>query len=93
VSEGRDLTLEGIFSSKGRVKILKAIFIHGEINISQLIKITGLNYRVVSKHLEYLKNIGIIEELSIGRVKIYRPNWLNPHTRIIDEFIRLMEGS
>jgi len=93
VSEGKDLTIEGIFSSKGRVKILKAIFTHGEINISQLIKVTGLNYRVVSKHLEYLKSVGIIEELSIGRVKIYRPNWLNPHTRIIDEFIRLIESS
>ncbi len=87
-----NVRIEDIFSSKGRVKILKAIFENGELNLSKIIRLTGLNYKVVSRHIEYLKSKGIIEEFVLGRVRIYRPNWLNPKVRVIEEFIRMFEG-
>lgn len=84
------MSFEDIFSSKGRVKVLKVILLHGEINLTSIIKETGLNYVLVSKHVEYLKSCNIIEEINLGRVKIYRPNWVNPRVRYIEEILRVL---
>jgi len=83
-----NVRFEDIFSSKGRVKVLKTVLEKGEINITQLIKETGLNHRVVSKHLRYLIDSGIIEEIKLGRIRIYRPNWMNPKVRYLKELVK-----
>ncbi len=87
-----DVSIEDIFSSRGRVKVLKTILQLGEVNVTQIIKLTRLNYKVVKKHIEYLKKLGLIEEIVIGRVKLYRPNWLNPRVRYIDDLMKFIEG-
>ena len=84
--------VEDIFSSRGRVKVLKTIIDYGELNITQIIKLTGLNHRTVVKHIEYLKDADIIEETDLGRSKIYRPKWVNPKVRYLEELIRDIEG-
>ncbi|MCD6341152.1 MAG: winged helix-turn-helix transcriptional regulator [Desulfurococcales archaeon] len=82
------IRVEELFSSRGRVKILKLIIERGEINITQLIKETGLNHKVVSKHLKYLIDAGILEEVRFNRMRIYRPNWINPKVRYLEELLR-----
>ncbi len=84
------MSFEDIFSSKGRVKVLKVILLRGEINLTSIIKETGLNYVLVSKHIDYLKSCNIIEEIKLGRVKIYRPNWVDPRVRYIEEMLRVL---
>lgn len=84
------MSLEDIFSSKGRVKVLKAILLHGEINLTSIVRETGLNYTLVAKHINYLKSCNIIEEINLGRVKIYRPNWVNPRVRYIEDMLRVL---
>ncbi|MCS7107966.1 MAG: hypothetical protein RMH77_04015 [Sulfolobales archaeon] len=86
------MSFEDIFSSKGRVKVLKTILLHGEVNLTSIVKETGLNYTLVIKHINYLKSCEIIEEIALGRVRIYRPNWINPRVRYIDEMLRTLEG-
>ena len=78
---------EELFSSRGRVKILKELLGEGEMNLTQLIKATGLNYITTVKHLKYLIDAGIVEEIKVGRVRIYRPNWMNPKVRLLEEVI------
>ncbi len=85
------MTLEEIFSSKGRVKVLKTIIKHGEINLTSIIRETGLNYLSVTNHIKYLRSHGLIDEIRLGRVKIYRPNWSNPRVRYLEELIRTLE--
>lgn len=85
------MSIEEIFSSKGRIKILKMLILHGEINLTSLIRETGLNYTTVIKHINYLKSRGLIEEINLGRVKIYRPNWANPRVRYVEELIQTLE--
>lgn len=77
--------LEEIFSSKARIKILRVILERGEININQIIKDTRLNYKTVCKHVNYLVSAGLVEEVKIGRLRLLRPNWLNPKTRRLEE--------
>ncbi len=79
---------EDIFASKGRVKIIKELIQRGEVNLNQLIKATGLNYVTVVKHLKFLRNAGFVEELKVGRSRIYRPNWMNPQVRLIEEVMK-----
>ena len=90
--EVNEVNIEDIFSSRGRVKVLKTILQLGEVNVTQLIKLTRLNHKVVKKHIEYLKNLGLIEEIVIGRIKLYRPNWLNPRVKFIDDLMKFIEG-
>jgi len=82
-----DVGLEDVFSSKGRVKVLKEILRRGEVNLTQLIQLTGLNYRSVVRHLNFLSRAGLIEEVRVGRARIYRPCWVNPKVRLLEEII------
>ncbi|OYT50674.1 MAG: ArsR family transcriptional regulator [Desulfurococcales archaeon ex4484_204] len=79
--------LEDIFSSRGRVKVLKTIIELEEVNISRLIKLTRLNYRTVVKHLEYLKKVGIVDEIVVSRTRIFRLNLLNPKVRLLIDLV------
>lgn len=85
------MSVEEVFSSKGRVKVLKTVILRGEVNLTSLIRETGLNYITVMRHISYLKSQGLIEEISLGRVRIYRPNWANPRVRYVEEIIRILE--
>jgi DNA-binding transcriptional ArsR family regulator len=78
--------LDEILSSKARVKVLRVILEKGEVNISQVIKETKLNHKTVHKHVNYLINAGLVEEVRVGRLRLLRPNWLNPKTRRLEEF-------
>lgn len=47
-----------------------------------------LNERDVSRAVEKLKEINWIEELDLGRIKLYKLNLKNPKTKILIEFLR-----
>jgi len=64
------IVLEEIFSSRGRVKVLKVLAKVGEINISELVRRSGLNYMSVQNHLKSLKSLDVIEEKRFGRIRI-----------------------
>lgn len=85
-----DNPLEEVLSSRVRVKVLKIVFDRGEVNISQIIRETGLNHKLVSKHLKYLVDSGLIEEVKIGRLRLFRPNWLNPKARTVEGLLNLL---
>lgn len=64
--------LEDIFSSKGRVRIIRVLAKAGELNISEIARRARLNYKATSSHLKALRNAGIIQEKRFGRVRIFR---------------------
>ncbi len=84
--EGR-VKIEEVLASKGRVKVLKAIINSGEINLTQILHVTGLNYRTAVRHIDFLIKAGLIEELRIGRARIYRPRWIDPRIRLLEELL------
>jgi len=61
-----------VFGSKVRIKILKVLALDEELNLSQVIKKTKLNYSCVCKHLTILVTAKLIQEKKFGRIKIYR---------------------
>lgn len=84
--------IEDILGSRARVKILKILAKHEELTISLIIKKARLNYSCVLKHLNFLKNISLIQEKKFGRIKIYRYKSENIKARSFKNLIEIWEG-
>lgn len=64
--------IEELFSSRGRIKIIKELANSSELNISELCRRVSLNHSSTKSHLEVLIKSGLVEEKMFGRIKIYR---------------------
>jgi DNA-binding transcriptional ArsR family regulator len=52
------ISIEEIFSSKGRVKIIKILVEEGELNISEIGRRASLNHNTTLQHLNFLIETG-----------------------------------
>ncbi len=66
------MSVEDIFSSKGRVKVLKVLAERGEMNISDITRRSSLNHTTTAMHLKRLCELGVVEEKNFGRIRIFR---------------------
>lgn len=81
------MSVETVFSSKGRVKILKILVEIGELNISEIARRARLNYATTNQHLRVLEEYGIVRHKNFGRIRIFRFNDGNPRARMIKDLI------
>ena len=84
--------IEDLLGSKARIKILKALALNDELNISLIISKTKLNHSNVIKHLNFLKSFNLIQEKKFGRIKIYRYKSENIKARSLKKFIKIWES-
>jgi DNA-binding transcriptional ArsR family regulator len=87
------LSLELVFSSRGRAKILDLLAKQNEMNISEIIRRTALNHNSVTQHLQSLEALDLIQEKKFGRIKIYRFKSENINARALKNLIDLWSGS
>ncbi len=85
------MAVETVFSSKGRVKILKILVEIGELNISDIARRAGLNYTTTNQHLQVLETSGIVRHKNFGRIRIFRFNEENSRARMIKDLINEWE--
>lgn len=85
------MQIEEVFSSKGRVKILRILAEIGELNISELARRAGLNYATTNQHLLILETAGLIRHKKFGRIRIFRFNEENIRAKRIKELIDFWE--
>ncbi len=83
--------LEEIFTSKGRIRILKILLKYGEANITKIAREAGLNHSSTEKHLRKLVELGLVSEERYGRLRIFRINFSSPIMYIIKEFMEAVE--
>jgi DNA-binding transcriptional ArsR family regulator len=81
------MAIEEVFSSKGRVKILKILVDLGELNISDIARRAGLNYTTTNQHLRVLEEAGIVRHKNFGRIRIFRFNEESPRARMIRDLV------
>ncbi|MDT7866494.1 MAG: ArsR family transcriptional regulator [Desulfurococcales archaeon] len=86
------MELERLLSSKGRIRVLRILLREGQVNISRLIRETGLHHRLVVKHLEELKRMGLVEERRYGRLRIYEANLQDPRVSALRELLKTLES-
>jgi len=79
--------MEEVFSSKGRVKIIKLLVDVAELNISGIAERAGLSYSTVREHLRVLKSEGLVKEKRFGRIRILSLNIENPKTKLVKNFV------
>ncbi|MFX1394624.1 MAG: winged helix-turn-helix domain-containing protein [Promethearchaeota archaeon] len=84
--------IEDLLGSKARIKILKALALNDELNISLIISKTKLNHSNVIRHLNFLKSFNLIQEKKFGRIKIYRYKAENIKARSLKNFIKIWES-
>ncbi|UCD96066.1 MAG: winged helix-turn-helix transcriptional regulator, partial [Candidatus Bathyarchaeota archaeon] len=68
------MMVEDVFSSRGRVRILRLLSEIEELNISEIARRAGLNYTTTNEHLRILEEASIVRHKSFGRIRIYRFN-------------------
>jgi len=83
--------IEDVFSSRGRVKILKILAEIGELNISEIARRAGLNYATTNQHLEFLESCRLVRHKSFGRIRIFRFNDQNPRATMIRQLMEFWE--
>ena len=87
------LSFETLFSSKSRVKVIKTLAINVELNISSIITQTRLNHARVESNLEFLKDVGLVQEKNYGRIRIFRFRLENKIAKYIKNLIKLIENN
>ncbi|MCK4933638.1 winged helix-turn-helix transcriptional regulator [Candidatus Bathyarchaeota archaeon] len=85
------MIIEEVFSSRGRVRILRILSEIGELNISELARRAGLNYATAKVHLQILKDAGLITHKSFGRIRIFRFNEDNRKAIMIRKLMEVWE--
>lgn len=81
------MSIETVFSSKGRVKILRILVEIGELNISEIARRAGLNYTTTNQHLQVLEMSGIVRHKNFGRIRIFRFDEGNPRAKMIKDLV------
>jgi len=85
------MAIEDVFSSKGRMKILRILAEIRELNISEIARRAGLNYSTTNQHLQVLERHNLVRHKTFGRIRIFRYNEENPRARMIKQLIDLWE--
>jgi len=83
------LAIEDLLSSKGRVKILRILTEVEELNISGITRRAELNYTATRRHLEALKDAGLVGEKRFGKIRIFYFNREEPRARAVKNLIVL----
>jgi DNA-binding transcriptional ArsR family regulator len=81
------MSVEEVFSSRGRMKILRILVEIGELNISEIARRAKLNYATTNQHLRVLEDSGIVRHKNFGRIRIFRFNEESPRARMIRELV------
>ncbi|MCK5592916.1 winged helix-turn-helix transcriptional regulator [Candidatus Bathyarchaeota archaeon] len=85
------MPIEDIFSSKGRVRILRILVEIEELNISEIARRAGLNYATTNQHLQALENAGLVRHKRFGRIRIFRFNEVDSRGKLIKKLIENWE--
>jgi len=85
------MAIENVFSSKGRVKILRILSEIGELNISEIARRAGLNYATTNQHLQILEKFKLVHHKTFGRIRIFRFNEENPRAKMIGQLMDFWE--
>ncbi len=84
---GGSRVLERVFGSRARVRILAYLLRTGEANITRISRETGVHHGIVRGYLEDLSRLGMVEEVKIGRLRVYRVVWSNIKIRLLKGLI------
>ena len=87
------MDLEEVLSSKLRLRILKLLYGLGSLNVSDIARRLDSNFAVTAEHLKILAAEGVLQELTYGRVRMYRFNEASAKAKAVKNLINAWEQS
>jgi DNA-binding transcriptional ArsR family regulator len=66
-----EVDAEELLGSRGRIRVLRVLAESGELNISEVGRRTGMNYTSVERHLDRLREMGLLREKRYGKIRIF----------------------
>jgi DNA-binding transcriptional ArsR family regulator len=87
LAEENSPPLDKILSSSGRIRILALLCEVEQLHLTEIAKRTVQSYRATERHLDDLRLAGIVEERDYGRVRVFKLNLSNDHTKLLHELI------
>jgi len=76
-----DVDAEELLGSRGRIRVLRVLAESGELNISEVGRRTGMNYTSVERHLNRLREMGLLREKRYGKIRIFEALFNNVTVR------------
>ncbi len=86
VSRMDALKLEEVLGTAGRVKVLLLLIDQEEMNISQIVRLSGLQHSSVQKHPGFLCEQHLVREKRYGRIRIFALEEKNPYVALLKRF-------
>jgi DNA-binding transcriptional ArsR family regulator len=71
LSRDKNVYVEELLGTHGRIRVLRVLSESGELNISEVTRRTGMNHTSVKRHLEKLREIGLVREKRYGKIRIF----------------------
>ncbi len=87
------MDIEEFFCSKIRIKMLKLFLQLGELNVSDVARRLGINYKTTDKHLKILEKEGILRHTTFGRIRLYRIDERSPKVKVLKNLVEVWEHS
>lgn len=76
-----EIDAEELLGSRGRIRVLRVLAESGELNISEVGRRTGMNYTSVERHLNRLREMGLLREKRYGKIRIFEALFNNVTVR------------
>lgn len=94
IQSERKIPIEKVFCSKGRITILKILTEEGrELDISEIVKRSGLHRNSVRHNLYILVNAKLVQEKKFIRTKYYCLKFWEKRVQAIKHFFDVWESS
>jgi DNA-binding transcriptional ArsR family regulator len=90
-SSSHSIPVDLLFSSRGRMKVIRLLAECGELNISEIARRAQLNHSTTRRHLLFLEAAKLVQEKTFGRIRIYRYKIENIRALALRRFIELWE--
>ena len=62
-------------ASRGIIRVLEMVCQHGPLNMSSLIRKTGLDYSLVNVHVKKLTKLGLVEDKRYDNIRMIKPGF------------------
>jgi len=82
--------IDRVLGSSTKIKMILALWRHGEMNLTELARRSQASQRVVEEQIKPLIQYGIIEVKTVGRMKLYRLS-PDPAARQLAEALALLD--
>ncbi|MEM3617062.1 MAG: winged helix-turn-helix domain-containing protein [Candidatus Bathyarchaeia archaeon] len=85
------MQIEEVLGNRLRIKILKILNQMGELNVSEIARRIGANYKTTMEHLKILEDEGILKHKRFGRIHLYRLDVNSAKAKAVQNLIESWE--